>query len=177
MGIATELSYSFPRPSGLRKAVRVVASSGPGAWTLARVVPSLDRAAARLSGGRATFSEQLAGLPVIVVTTTGRRSGKPRPAQLIGIPVGDTLGLLGTNFGQAATPTWVLNLEADPRATVSHRDVTLDVVARAATEAEEVEILSRAGEVYVGYPKYFTRVSGRRVRFFVLEEPPDGTPS
>ena len=38
-----------------------------------------------------------------------------------GIPVGDTLGLLGTNFGQAGTPTWVLNLEADPRGSVRFR--------------------------------------------------------
>src|SRR6478735_4971704 len=106
-----------------------------------------------------------------VVTTTGRRSGRPRPAQLIGIPVHDDLALIGSNFGQRHTPTWVLNLEADPRATVAHRDVTVDVVARPAGDEERSEILVLAGRVYPGYPKYFDRVSDRQVRVFVLEKP------
>ena len=113
--------------------------------------------------------EQLAGLPVLVVTTTGRRSGLPRRAQLIGIPVDDEIALIGTNFGQAATPTWVLNLEADPRASVTHRDLTVEAVARPATEDERAQILELAGRVYVGYPKYLRRVTGRHVRVLVLE--------
>jgi deazaflavin-dependent oxidoreductase (nitroreductase family) len=48
------------------------------------------------------------------VTTTGRRSGLRRTTHLIAVPYGDTLALLGTNFGQPATPAWALNLEADP---------------------------------------------------------------
>jgi len=174
MGIATDLSYSFGPSNALQRGVRVVASSRPGAWTLARTLPALDRAVARLTHGRTTMAEQLAGLPVLVVTTTGRRSGRPRPTQLIGIPVHDDLALVGTNFGQPRTPTWVLNLEADPRATVSHRDVTLDAVARPAGEAEREEILALAGRVYVGYPRYFDRVSDRRVRVLVLERAPRG---
>ena len=170
MGIAADLDYAIPvRATALQRSVRVVASSRPGAWTLARTLPALDRVVSRLTRGRTTFCEQLSALPVVVVTTTGRRSGRPRPAQLIGVPIGDTLALLGTNFGQTSTPTWVLNLEADPRATVTHRDRVVSVVARAASDAERAEVLALAPRVYVGYAKYLTRISGRRVRVFVLD--------
>ena len=174
VGIATELSYSFPRPNALQRSVRVVTSSRAGAWTGARLAPVLDRAVARLTRGRTTASAALSGLPVIVVTTTGRRSGMPRQAQLIGIPIGDDgLALLGTNFGQATTPTWALNLEADPRATVAHGGATLGVVARAATDEQRAEVLASATALYVGYGRYVSRISGRRVRVFVLERGPD----
>lgn len=169
--MAADLSYSFPRPNAMHRAVRVVASSRPGAWSLAHTLPTLDRAMTRLTGGRTTLSEALAGLPVLVVTSTGRRSGMPRETQLLGIPVGDTVALIGTNFGQTPTPGWVLNLEADPRATVRHADTMLDVVAREATEAERAEAVARSQEVYLGYPKYFDRISGRRVRVLVLHRP------
>jgi deazaflavin-dependent oxidoreductase (nitroreductase family) len=174
VGIATALSYSFPRPDALQRSVRVVTSSRGGAWIVARLAPVLDRAVARLTRGRTTASAALSGLPVIVVTTTGRRSGMPRQAQLIGIPVDDDgLALLGTNFGQATTPTWALNLEADPRATVAHGAVSLEVVARPATDEERAEVLASAAALYVGYSRYASRITGRRVRIFVLDRAPD----
>jgi deazaflavin-dependent oxidoreductase (nitroreductase family) len=173
MGLASDLGYALPPPTTLQRTVRVVASSRPGSWVLARTLPALDRAVARRTRGRTTLVEGLAGLPVLVVTTTGRRSGRPRPAQLVGIRVGDDLALVGTNFGQRSTPTWVLNLEADPRASVTHRAVTVPVVARAATQAERADVLARAAEAYAGYAKYLDRISGRRVRVLVLERATD----
>lgn len=171
MGIAEDLAYVIPRPNLLQRSVRAVASTRPGAWGLSRTLPGMDRAVARLSRGRTTLAEVLAGLPVVVLTTTGRRTGRPRPAQLVALPVGDTLAFLGTNFGQAGTPAWALNLEADPRATVTHREITVDVVARPASATERAEVLARAADVYVGYPKYLERVTARRVRVVVLDRP------
>ncbi len=169
MGLADDLSYAIPRPNALHRSVRAVAASRPGAWVLARSAPALDRATSRLTRGRTTLSGALSGLPTLVVTTTGRRSGQARDAQLLGIPSGEAIAVVGTNFGQAHTPAWVLNLEADPRATVTYRGRTLDVLAREALEAERVEVLARAAEVYLGYPRYLRRIAGRRVRVIVLE--------
>jgi deazaflavin-dependent oxidoreductase (nitroreductase family) len=171
VGLAADLDYRIGDPTRLHRSVRAVASTSLGAWALAHTLPAMDRAVARLSGGRTTAVELLAGLPLLGLTTTGRRSGQPRYAPLIAIPFRDSLALLGTNFGQAGTPTWVLNLEAEPRATVTHGDVSLPVVARLVDEAEREEVLARAGEVYIGYPKYLQRITGRRVRVFVLEPP------
>ena len=114
----------------------------------------------------------LAGLPVLMVTTTGRKSGQPRTTPLIAPPVGDTVALLGTNFGQANTPAWVLNLEADPHATVEYHNATKAVVARPATDAERDEIWQVADGVYGGYAKYQQRITGRQIRLFVLDPDP-----
>ncbi len=171
MGLAADLGYRMGDPTWLHRSVRGVASTSLGARALAHSLPGMDRAVGWLSGGRTTAVELLAGLPLLGLTTTGRRSGQPRYAPLIAIPFRDSLAVVGTNFGQPGTPTWALNLEADPRATVTHRGVTLAVVARPADERERAEILARAGEVYLGYPKYLRRITGRRVRVFVLERP------
>lgn len=169
MGLASDLGYVIPPPRAFQRAVQRVASTRGGAWALARTLPALDRATERLSHDRASAAGLLAGLPALVVTTTGRRTGVPRETQLLGIPIGEDLALIGTNFGQRSTPAWVLNLEADPRAVAAHAGRSVEVVARAADPDEREEILRRGREVYGGYSKYFGRISGRRVRVFVLE--------
>ena len=104
MGSATELGYRHERGNPLQRAVQSIASTVPGAWTFAHLLPPLDRVTHRLTKGRGTLPGVLAGLPTLMVTTTGRRSGEPRTTPLIAVPVGDDLALLGTNFGQPATP-------------------------------------------------------------------------
>jgi deazaflavin-dependent oxidoreductase (nitroreductase family) len=170
MGLAADLSYEIPRANGLQRAVKAFASTRPGAWLFSKLLRHLDNLVQRLSGGRTTMPELLAGLPVLDVTTTGRKSGRQRTSHLISVPIGDSLALLGTNFGQPATPAWALNLEANPRATVRYRDRTAEVMARPATEAEFAQVLASSTPIYPGYRKYQQRIEGRRrLRIFVLE--------
>ncbi len=124
----------------------------------------------RLTGDRTSASELLAGLPVVRITTTGRRSGQPREAPLIAVPIGDDLALLGTNFGGRSTPAWVHNLLAEPRARVAYRDRAVDVVARPATDDEFAQVFATSGGIYGGYEKYRERVTGREIKVFVLTE-------
>ena len=172
MGLATDLGYAFARPNLPQRLVQSFGASRGGAWLFSRTLRHLDDLFKRVSGGRASAPGLLAGLPVLEVTTTGRRSGQPRTSYLIAVPFRDTLALLGTNFGQTSTPAWALNLEADGHATVSYRQSTCAVVARPATAAEADEVMGTADTVYVGYRKYRQRVTGRRVRIFVLEPAP-----
>jgi deazaflavin-dependent oxidoreductase (nitroreductase family) len=169
MGLATDLDYRHRPAKSFQRVVQGLGSSRAGAWVFSRTVRHLDSAVARVSGGRQSAPQLLAGLPVLDLTTTGRRSGRPRTSHLISIPVGDDLALLGTNFGQPATPAWVLNLEADPHASVTYRGRTLPVVARPATDAERAAVLERSRGIYGGYEKYQQRISNRRVRIFVVE--------
>ena len=111
----------------------------------------------------------MAGLPVIMLTTTGAKSGEPRSMPLVGIPLGDDLAVIGSNYGQQRTPGWVYNLEADPTATVSYRDRAVEVTARAASDAETDEAFEIATSFYPGYGKYRARASHRTIRVFVLE--------
>ena len=136
MGLAADLSYEFPRANWFQRAMKAFAGTRPGAWLFSKLLRHLDDLVQKLTRGRTTVPELLAGLPVLDVTTTGRKSGRQRTSHLISVPIDDTLALLGTNFGQPATPAWVLNLEADPKATVRYRDRSASVTARPASEAE-----------------------------------------
>ena len=169
MGLAEELDYGIPRPNVLQRSTQGLASTRPGAWLFSRVLRHLDDAVARLSSGRTSAPRVLAGIPVLEVTTTGRKSGLPRRSHLIAGPHDGTLALVGTNFGQPATPAWVLNLEADPHAVVSHAGRTAEVVARPATPAEHAAVLAESAHVYGGYLKYQQRITHRRLRIFLLE--------
>lgn len=173
MGLAAELSYVHTEPNGLQRLVQAFASTRPGAWVFARTLRHVDDLVGRLTRGRHSAPGILAGLPVLDLTTIGRKSGVRRTTHLISIPVGDTLALLGTNFGQGSTPAWVLNLEADPRASVRYRGTERAVLARPAEEAERAAVTARAAGIYGGYLKYQERITTRRVRIFVLE-PADG---
>jgi deazaflavin-dependent oxidoreductase (nitroreductase family) len=169
MGLAADLDYRIPRPHPFQRGIQAFASTRPGAWLFSRVLRHLDNAVGRLSAGRTSTPRLLAGIPVLDLTTTGRRSGLRRTSHLIAVPFEGHLALLGTNFGQPATPAWVLNLEADPHATATYRGRSTEVVARAATADEHAAILAGSATVYGGYLKYQQRITHRRLRIFVLE--------
>ena len=172
MSVAADLNYRFKPANPVQRALQSVVASKGGAWVFARVLPKLDTGIQKLTRNRHTAPSLLAGLPVVDLTTTGRKSGLPRTNHLIAIPYGDTLALLGTNFGQPGTPAWVFNLEAEPAATLSYRDRSLEVVARLANADEQAAVLSESEKWYVGYRKYQTRITGRRLRIFLLERSP-----
>jgi len=170
-GLAAGLGYEHRPDNLLRRAVKAFGGSRPGAWLFARMLRHLDDLVLRLSRGRTSAPQLLAGLAVLELTTTGRKSGQPRTSHLIGFPRGESIALLGTNFGQESTPAWVFNLEADPAATVTYRDRSVEVVARPATEAEVEQVVTEAARAYVGYRKYRERIgTSRRLRVFLLDE-------
>jgi deazaflavin-dependent oxidoreductase (nitroreductase family) len=104
-----------------------------------------------------------------MLTTTGAKSGLPRPMPLVGIPMGDDLAVIGSNYGQERTPGWVHNLLANPAATVQYRDRSVEVSARPATDAEADEAFDIGARFYPGYATYRERASHRVIRVFVLE--------
>lgn len=170
MGLASDLGYSHHTGNPVHRAFRWLGGTRPGGWFFSRTLRHLDNLIGRATKGRHSAPGVLTGLAVLDLTTTGRKSGQRRTSHLIATPHGDTLALLGTNFGQESTPAWALNLEADPHATVSYRGTRREVVARPATPAETDEIFTRAATYYAGYRNYRQRIGGsRRIRVFVLE--------
>ncbi len=169
MSVAEDLDYRFTPANAVQRGLQALVATRGGAWVFARILPTLDTWVQRLTHHRHTLPGLLVGLPVVDLTTTGRRSGLPRTTHLIAIPHEDTLALLGTNFGQQSTPAWVLNLEAEPTATLSYRGATVQVVARPASDVEQAEVLARSERLYIGYRKYQSRITGRRLRVFVME--------
>lgn len=164
-----QLGLDVVDPRLIHRVIAVMASSRSGAWLMSKVIHRLDGIAFSRSNGRSTVSSSLAGLPTVMISTTGARSGQVRTSPLTAIPLADNVGLVGTNFGQKATPGWVYNLEANPAGVASHGEVTVEFLARPADEDEREEILESAARIYRGYDKYRERVTGRVVRVFVLE--------
>lgn len=76
----------------------------------------VHRALYRASGGR--LGARLAGLDMLLLTTTGRKSGEPRTQPLACFADGDDWVVVASNNGQDRHPAWFLNLEACPDARI-----------------------------------------------------------
>jgi deazaflavin-dependent oxidoreductase (nitroreductase family) len=135
------------------------AGTAPGARVFAVTAQHLDRIVYRGTRGRATLASWASGLPVVMLTTTGRRSGRRLTTPIVAVPEGDGLIMVGSNFGQAHHPAWVHNLRADSRAWVDGREVAAEEVEG----AERDRLLALATEVYPGFPAYVRRAAPRRI--------------
>jgi deazaflavin-dependent oxidoreductase (nitroreductase family) len=167
--LLAQLGYRYPKRTAVRRGVVRFAATPAVSWFSARALPILDRQVLRLTGGRTSLSEVAAGTPVIVLTTRGARSGEPRTSHLLGIPVGDTLALIGTNFAEARTPSWVHNLLVHPQATVAYRRSKIVVTAREVFGSEYEQVFAAAALIYPGYGAYRTRLTHRVPKVFVLQ--------
>ena len=169
MGVLSELGYAVRPANAAQRIVQRFAASRPGSWLFQKTLYAIDRPLFRATDGRLSGPGLLAGLPVIMLTTTGAKSGQPRTMPLVGIPLGDDLAVIGSNYGQQHTPGWVYNLLADPAATVAYRDRTVEVTARPATDDETDRAFETGATFYPGYAEYRARASHRVIRVFVLE--------
>ena len=97
---------------------------------LIRAMSRIHGSVYRATGGRVLG--RLAGMPVLLLTTTGRLSGKPRTAALTYFRDGADVVVVGSFGGSDLPPAWWLNLQRDPRASVLIRGTTSTVTARAA---------------------------------------------
>jgi deazaflavin-dependent oxidoreductase (nitroreductase family) len=170
MGLQQELDYRADLPNAAQRGMQVVAQTKPGSWALQRTLYRLDRPLYRWTDGRLTIPGVFTGLPVIMLTTTGSKSGLARTMPVVGIPLVGDIAVLGTNFAQPHSPAWALNLEAEPRARVAYRNRAVDVVARPATDDEREAVWTGAIRVYRGFRAYRERITERPVRIFVLQK-------
>jgi F420H(2)-dependent quinone reductase len=130
------------------------------------VMTTLHRSLYRLTGGR--VGARAAGLPVLLLTTTGRKTGTQRTVPLCYLEDADAYVLVGSKGGAPQHPAWYLNLEAHPEVGVQIGAEQRRMEARRASpeEAERLwpTILDRAP----GYAKY--RAKTRREIPLVLLE-------
>jgi deazaflavin-dependent oxidoreductase (nitroreductase family) len=150
------------------RGVRRIAASRSASWLLARSLRHLDRVGAAVLRGGPAATEILAGLPVVVLTTTGARSGRPHAVRLVPVVTEDLFAVLGTNFGEARAPAWAANLRARPEAVVEFRGRRVNVRATELDGRRRDEALGAAVRLYPGFGRYLIRASGRRVHVFTL---------
>jgi deazaflavin-dependent oxidoreductase (nitroreductase family) len=105
--------------------------------------------------------------PLILLTTTGRRTGNPRTTPVMYIRDGDRFVVSSENFGQERAAAWPLNLLADPDVTVQLGAETVACRARLLDDEEADRYWPRLVEVWPAHETYRSR-SGER-KTFVLE--------
>jgi F420H(2)-dependent quinone reductase len=94
------------------------------------------------------------GIPVALLTTTGRKTGEPRVSPLYFHRDGDKVIVAASKGGSDKHPMWYLNLKADPKVKVQIKDEILDLTAREATEDERNLYWPKLVAMYPTYDDY-----------------------
>lgn len=94
------------------------------------------------------------GIPVAILTTTGRKSGERRDSPLYFYRDGNTVVFAASKGGSDKHPMWYLNLKADTKVSVQIKDETLHLTARDATEDERNLYWPKLVEMYPTYEDY-----------------------
>ena len=121
------------------------------------------------SGGTQATTLRETGLPVIIVTNRGNKTGAIRKTPLMRVKDGDSYVLIGSRGGAPTNPVWVYNLRAD--SSVEIRDET-EVYSMRTREVEDPDERARLWEISVAafppYEDYRNRTS-RTIPMFVAE--------
>ncbi|WP_371494144.1 nitroreductase family deazaflavin-dependent oxidoreductase [Kitasatospora sp. NBC_00374] len=117
------------------------------------------------SGG--TEGTTMRGLPVIILTTRGAKSGRIRKTPLMRVEHAGTYAVVASKGGAPEHPVWYHNVMADPRVELQDGPVRQDMTARQVTGEEKALWWARAVEAYPDYAEYQTRTD-REIPVFVL---------
>ena len=131
-----------------------------------RVVTRLHPHVYRLTGGRGPIGRNF-GVQNVIVTLTGRKSGKTREVPLYAFADGADYIVIGSNAGDDREPAWVGNLRAEPRATLRVGRRHWPVRAHEAADAERDRLWGLAAAAYPGYEVYRT-MTDRNIPVVVL---------
>jgi len=108
--------------------------------------------------------------PVLLLTTTGRKSGEKRTAPVLYLEDAGRYVVINTNAGNLRLPAWSLNLDADPEAEIEIKSKRIAVRARAAEGEERAELWRKHNQQYAGFDDYEEMLAGDRpITVYVLE--------
>ncbi|MDJ0768959.1 MAG: nitroreductase family deazaflavin-dependent oxidoreductase [Ilumatobacter sp.] len=120
-----------------------------------------------VSGGRLGWS--VANMPVVELTTTGRKSGQRR-STLLTTPWsdGDTMAIVASAGGNDQHPAWYLNLRDDPSVTVRTESGTREMTARVTEGDERADLWEQITSTYRNYADYQSKTD-REIPVVLLE--------
>ena len=134
--------------------------------TTQKWVAKLHAAVLRATGGR--VGGRMVGSPVLLLVTTGRKSGQKRTTVLLHLEDGGRYVIVASNGGTAKHPVWWLNLQADPEATVEVGGRKMRVRATEARGEEKARLWEGLVRMYPSYGDYQKRTD-REIPVVVLE--------
>ncbi len=125
--------------------------------TIVKIFSSIHVFLYRLSRGR--IGSRMAGLKVLLLTTTGRKSGRQRTTTLGFLEEDGDYVVIASNGGSDQNPGWYYNLIANPRVTIQVHDKVMPVTAAVADAAERARLWQKLLQVAPGYQDYEKRTT------------------
>jgi len=108
------------------------------------------------------------GVPTLLLTTKGRKSGLPRTIPIIYVKVGEAYVIIGSQGGAPKHPFWYLNILADPHVELQVKSEKFAAVARSAQSPERERLWAEATKQWPNYDVYQTRTT-RQIPVVVIE--------
>ena len=134
--------------------------------SLVRAMSRVNTALYRRTGGK--VGGRVGKAPILLLTTTGRRSGAARTTPLLFLRDGDRIAVVASYGGRPAHPAWYLNLQATPTVGVQIGRERFAATARTAGPEEREQLWPRLVEMYGSYAAYQRRTN-RTIPVVVLE--------
>jgi F420H(2)-dependent quinone reductase len=134
--------------------------------TVMKTITATHNAVYRSSGGR--FGGRMNGTPVLLLTTTGRKSGKRRTTPLLYVCDAESIVVVASNGGSDYTPAWWLNLRSHPEAEIELGREHRRVRARQASPAERARLWPEFTSRFSAYARYASRTA-REIPVVILD--------
>jgi deazaflavin-dependent oxidoreductase (nitroreductase family) len=148
------------RPPAWKRGMQRLTATRPGAAIHRMIAAPLDAPIMKATGGRVSLAVGV--LPVVVLTSTGARSGQRRETPVSYFTDGDDVILIASNYGGARHPGWCYNLLAHPECELHIGQRGGSFVARETEGADRDRLFALAVDLYPGYGKYAERTDGVR---------------
>ncbi len=120
----------------------------------------------KLTGGK--IGETFRGAPVLLLTTTGRKTGKRRTTPVLYVIDGDNLAIVASNGGRPKDPSWLLNLRKNPEAEIQIKKTLSKVRAKQASSSEKARLWPLVTKMYPTYNDYQKKTT-REIPVVILE--------
>lgn len=108
------------------------------------------------------------GVPILLFTSKGRKSGQPRTNAIIYTPVGDKYVIIASKGGSPTHPAWYLNILEDPNLEVQIKGDVFQATARTAESPEREQLWAEAVKAWPNYDVYQSRTE-RKIPVVVIE--------
>jgi F420H(2)-dependent quinone reductase len=131
-----------------------------------RAFSALHRGWYKLTRGK--IGSKFRGAPVVLLTTTGRKTGEKRTWPLLTIKDGDSFLFAGSNGGHDEHPGWYHNLLADPKVSVRQGSREIEGRARVTAGEERERLYQKFVDVYATYADY-AKATDREIPVVVVE--------
>lgn len=151
-------------PNRAQRLATSIATTGTGTWFLKHVSKRIDPWLLRMSGGRVST---IMVTPVVLLTTTGARTGRPRTVPLVYFTDGEgedqRVVLMASNYGGKRHPAWYHNVRAHPEVTMTAGGRSGRFVGRETSGEEYERLWGLAQQLTRAYSRYQGMTEGRKI--------------